>query len=414
MSCWSSVPSRLILLAALLISGTQLLAQAPDSRSGWSATPQEGLRFHGAEGFPELHFGALLAADYVFFDDRNVRDSDPRLDRALLRADGRFNSEFSFHVDVDLNGIDTRGGFDSAWISYQPNAAFRITAGLIEVPLSFEYSIPEEDLPFVGYAFPAFLTGRTDLGLSIEGEGAEGLVSFEVVAVAGEGFDLQGQRLGEPQFSARLMTYPLRSLDNLARGIFFQGAYAYSPDYSGHLDVNTPLRSRVFNVPRLQADAAQHLAFVSGIDAGPVRIFHEFTRSSLIDLETSMGDESLHNQIKSWQANLNIMLTGESYDSRSFRMRDRPVLGGGDYGSVELAVRYSNADIDRRFFDLGIANFAASSQEFRTFSGAINWYLDANFRFTAEVTRTLADDDPAEFGDGGRDTSFVLRAQWRF
>ncbi len=132
-------PSWLVLIAVALVPSSLVLAQAAKGSSGWHASPTEGLRFRGAEGVLDLHFGALLAADYVFYDDRNVRDSDPRLDRALLRADGRLNSELSYRVDVDLRGIDTRGGFDQAWISYQPNAAFRITGGLIEVPLSFEY-----------------------------------------------------------------------------------------------------------------------------------------------------------------------------------------------------------------------------------------------------------------------------------
>ena len=83
-------------------------------------------------------------------------------------------------------------------------------------------------------------------------------------------------------------------------------------------------------------------------------------------------------------------------------------------GAFELALRYSNADIDRDFFLLGFTNYATSSQEFRVLSGALNWYPVRNVRVTFQVDRTIADQQPFAFGNGDRDTSYVIRLQYRF
>ena len=79
-----------------------------------------------------------------------------------------------------------------------------------------------------------------------------------------------------------------------------------------------------------------------------------------------------------------------------------------------MAGRFSNADIDRDFFNLGVANFVQSSQEFRTFAAVLNWYASDHFKASFEVTRTIADQDPAGFGGQGRDTSYVLQLQYWF
>lgn len=55
-----------------------------------------------------------------------------------------------------------------------------------------------------------------------------------------------------------------------------------------------------------------------------------------------------------------------------------------------------------------------SSQEFRSFDAAINWYPVANVKATFQVVRTIADQFPDEFDSHGRDTSFVLQLQYSF
>ena len=74
-------------------------------------------------------------------------------------------------------------------------------------------------------------------------------------------------------------------------------------------------------------------------------------------------------------------------------------------GEVELAVRYANGDLDRRLFELGFADFAVSSQEFRSFTAAVSCRPSSTVRILLEGMRVIADQNPAAFGSSDRDTS---------
>ena len=414
------------------VTPASAVLKAEECFSGFQASITEGVVKEGPQGYPRIHLGGLFALDFVDYDSRNARHSGLRFDRALIVLDGSLGPKQTWRLAGDLKGVDTRYGFDEAWFSYEARRWLRVTTGLMEIPLGVEYSIGETEMPFVGYAFPSFLDGRTDIGIRMDGEIKKGFFSYDLTVTAGEGFDLFGQKRDDPQLSARVVLYPFRT-DNksfkvlrydipMLSGIFLSAACSYTPSFDGHLDVANPLRNKLFNTPRLDADSSRFFHFCLGIDAGPFRIYAEKVQGSLFDLETAGGEEDLEDQITAWEAAFSWMVTGEHYDSRPFRRRERrkdlPARPFGarqkirDFGALEVAVRYSNADMDRDFFHLNLTDYSLSSQEFRAFTGAVNWYPTANIRLTAEVVRTIADQDPAVFDFQGRDTSFVLRFQY--
>lgn len=399
-------------------------------------TPDEGIVFEGPDGLPRLHAGGVFALDVLKYDPRNNRDSGVRIDRAVARLDGSIAEDWRFRLAADLKGTDTRYGLEEAWLYYEPKSWLRATAGLIEIPLGYEYSVQEEDLPFVGYGYPSLLDGVTDLALRLDGEIHPSIFYYDLVAAAGEGFDLFGQKRDSPQLSARIVSYPFSGSDTsvsffhydipLLSGLFAGAAFAYLPDFRGNLDIATPLRNKLFVTPDLRAEEGYFIHYTAGSDMGPFRITYELVEGSLVGLETPQGKKSLRGQIGSWEATASWLLTGEIYDSRPFRIREggarvhpaRPLWGGPAHkrgpGAFELAIRYTNADMDRDFFRFGVTNYVQSSQEFRTFTGALNWYATSSFRVTVEFTRTIADQGPAAFSGRNRDTSFVLRLQYAF
>ncbi|MFN0059361.1 MAG: hypothetical protein ACKVX7_12975 [Planctomycetota bacterium] len=408
----------------------------------WGAArpvPRSGLI--GSDSLPYIPviLAGRIAVDYVGYDSRNVRDSGVRVDviEPQLHV-GSMTEPLELRVIGDVRGLDSRFGFKEAWASYANDTLIRASAGLLRIPLGVEHSFDEATMPFVGYSFPAWLTGRTDWGLRVDGEIGTGIFSYDFTAAAGEGFDLNGERLGHPQLALRLVSYPLRGVapSPPLGGIFLSAARSYAPEFAGQLDIATPLRNKVFLVPRLSGDEAAFWHVGYGVDAGALRFTHEAVYGGIrgLDLPTG-GEANLSNQIGSWAATLSWMVTGEPYDSRPFRQRygrwspathpleveqlprdaaaefpARAATDGG-LGAIELALRYANADIDRRFFNLGITDYTQSAQEFRTMTGAANWYLSRYVRVSAEVVRTIADQFPAAFDSHGRDTSFLLRFQ---
>ncbi len=89
-------------------------------------------------------------------------------------------------------------------------------------------------------------------------------------------------------------------------------------------------------------------------------------------------------------------------------------LQRGDELPIELAFRYSNADIDRDLFDLGVTTYDPSSQETRTLTAALAAYLAPLTRLTLGWVGVIADHELTPFGGTGRDSSFVLRLDQRF
>ena len=457
--------ARILVAGLLLTLAARLAAQSEDLDLSdaeihgefppwnYKLSPWDGFVVQDSDGDPRFHVGGVFVLDYLQLDSRNERDGGLRLDRALLRAEGTF-LDFSWRFVPDLKGIDTRG-LDEAWLAWEPESLsrkVRVSTGLMEIPLGIEHSIPEEDLSFAGYSFPAFLDSRTDWGLRVDGEFEEGLFSYDLAATVGDGFNRLGDRVSGPRMSARAVVYPFRWWDYsvslfdvyefpLLSGLFASIAYSHTESFEGNLEVANPFRNELFIADRLDADQSDFFYFGYGLDLGPFLLFHEIVRGGYRGLETPAGGEdNLDDQVTAWSAALAWMVTGEPYDSRPFRRREsqrHPTLeprsaaaedrfpreplwrrhkdeGETGIGALELAVRYSNSDIDREFFNLGFTDFTTSSQEFRTLSVAVNWYPVSNLRVTTQVVRTIADQFPATFDSHGRDTSFVFRLQYAF
>jgi hypothetical protein len=413
------------------------LAAIPVRAEPWALSARDGLVYESAERGVRLDLDGRFAFDWVEYDDRNVRDSGPRIDRAWLSLAGAHGERLSGRVSFDLDGIDTQGPVWEAWAAFAPLSTLRLSAGLMRIPLGMEELLGEGAQPLPGYpGFLAFLTSRTDWALRLDGEWREGLLDYEVTAALGEGFDLFGQRRAGAQLAGRLTSHPLRAFDwsvelgpytlPLLSGWFVNGAYAWSPDFEGHLDVANPLRNKLFLTSRLDARGRSFFVLGYGVDLGPFRLIHEFTRGGLEDVRVPGGGRrDLDDQITAWQIVVSWRLTGEPYDSRPFRHRDahrptapaRALDGEGDergFGAVELSFRYANGDIDRDFFTLGFTSFNVSSQEFRTATVGLNWDPTPWLRVSGEVVRTIADQFPAVFRSHGRDTSGLVRVQWAF
>ncbi|MEM7260420.1 MAG: hypothetical protein AAF488_00415 [Planctomycetota bacterium] len=390
-------------------------------------------------GVARLRIGGRVGLDGLYYDRRNTRDRRVELGAVDGQLDAEWGPRWSFRVIGDALGRDSRSGVREGWISFTPNRHARFTAGLIRATTGIEHSFRRGDHSFVGYGFQAHLDGRTDLGLMIDGEWQRGGFSYALSGLAGEGFDENGDRRTGAQLVARGVSYPARLFNRdepstgWARwidGLFLNGGIRYGPSFEGHFDVAHPLRNTIFRTTRLEGEELRFQHFGYGFDWGCVRLTHEWTTGGVSELETPGGGTvDLENQITAMTFTAAWMITGEPYDSRPLVQRERPVrtrplrpwsnseeLTDGDpgFGAWELAVRYSNADIDRRFFTTGFTRFDQSSQEFRALTVALNAHLGPELRVTAQFVRLIADQRPSAFDSHGRDSSFLLRVQWTF
>jgi len=405
-----------------------LLAIAPGlSRAdGFSASPTEGLRWTSSDGSASLHAGGIYAGDLVLHDSHNTQGSGLRTDLAKPILEGAYGDAWRMRIAGDLEGTKTAANLYEAFVAWQGLSWLRISAGLLQLPLGFEAGTRPEDLALVGHSFSYFMDYRTDWALRAEGSHVDGLFEWDVAYALGDGFDANGLPQRGATASARAFVRPLRPLggrdasllESIAAGFFLGGGYAYTWDWDGELRIRNPAGSRLFDTDRFDADHSHFYTVTVGFEFGPVRLYYEGTQGGYFNADTPVGERDLDNQTDSWQATLAWRITGQPYDGRIFREREVDPRGqepdplGANVW--EVAVRYANADIDRDFFAFGLTNDTTSSQEFRSFSLAVNWYATRNLRLSFEFVRTQADDDIKTLGFDGDDTAGILRAQYRF
>jgi phosphate-selective porin len=142
------------------------------------------------------------------------------------------------------------------------------------------------------------------------------------------------------------------------------------------------------------------------------------------DVKINGNDKEDFDQLTSWAAYGSWYITGQRVRWDQGRWLP-PVVNAGtedkqqifDFlkflnplGCLELAFRYTNADIDRKLFDLGFTNYSISSQEVRTATLNLNWYPKPGLRISGAWVKTIADDFLDSLGGTNRDSSYVVRA----
>lgn len=373
------------------------------------------IRLHGEEF--NLSFGGRFVLDAVRYSHANDRRSGFEFDDARLIFEGDYRS-FHWLVEPDLIGTDTPRHLYEAWGSLDVDAALRLTAGQFRVALGSEFATGEKHLPLTGYGFSSYLDGRYDVGFRADGNLLDESVWYEATATIGSGFDLEGHRRQNPQYSLRLVGHPFQWVfpdADAFSGLFVGVALAHSPDGDEQIIVATPLESVVFRTRDLDGGATRWRHLELGYSTGPVRIGWEHVVGSYDDVPVGGGREEDMDQLTAWSLFGFWNITGEEQIWKRGRWVSRtPEPEGIFSGRWEIAARHSNADIDRNLFVYALTGYDPSTQEVRTFSLDLNWYPEEWMRLTLGWVKTIADHELSTFGGTNRDSSFLLRVTLGF
>jgi hypothetical protein len=389
------------------------------------------LRWRKLHGFDtewkgwEIHLGALLAGDAVVNFQSTKKDSGLRWETAHPLLLGWYDDRCAFHLEPDILGDDTRNHLYQAWIGANLDPAFHLRAGQIKIALDTEFATRAENFPSVDFGFSPQLDGRYDLGLQADGSFWDEALWYEFAAASGHGFELNGRKRSDPQLSLRVVTYPLRWIRyDILKGLFLGASGAWSSSFNDRIVLRTPLRATVFKTPKLNGDRAEWLRFELGWHWGPFWLAYECVEGQIYGAELPEGGKGDFTQLDSWSIYGSWNITGQSLrynrgrwlpaapDGKAqIHTRTFDFLNLGDLlGRLELALRYSNADMDRQFFIKGLAKYGPSTQEVRTITVNLNWYPRPGLRFAAGVVETIADQDLDVFDDTDADFAGFLRA----
>ncbi len=372
----------------------------------------------------EFHLGGQVAADAVLYIQSTKKDSGLRWETLSPLLLGWYDRKYAFHLEPDLLGDNTRNNLYQAWIGANLNPAFHVRAGQIKVALDTEFATRPENYPSVDFGFSPQLEGRYDLGVQADGSFWHNALWYEISAASGNGFELNGEKRSDPQLSIRGMTYPLRWLPyDIFKGFFLGGSAAWSPGFNDRIVLTTPLDATVFTTPKLNADRADWFRYEIGWHWGPIWLEYEGVEGQIYGVKRPNGKKSDFTQLDSWSIYGSWNITGQPRESNRGRwlpvafdrasqdkLQEFDFLGLRDsLGRLELAFRYSNADMDRELFDSGFAVYGPSTQEIRTITINLNWYPRPGLRFAGGIVETIADDDLIDFDDTDADFAFFVR-----
>lgn len=331
--------------------------------------------------------------------------------RARLGVEGVFNRDINYRLVVDFggSGSETTPKISDAWISYTGFAPFAIQLGAFSPPANLDDGTTPEGSLFIERATPADLSrglggadGRLGLGIRRSGARWMGALTLTGRTVAdAEAFDTQRALVG--RLGGLVATGDDYNVHLGASGTWVLNPVDNGPDATG---ARHAIRFRA--QPELRVDSTRL------IDTGAIDAKHAhavgvefaanwrglFVQAERFDFGIDRVNPALRDpSFTGWYAEGSFILTGESrrYNAASAAFQNPrpfvPVSQGGGFGAWELALRYSETDLDFLAGSEGLATPAGGVRggEQRIWTIGLNWYLNANTRMTFNYLNIAVD-----------------------
>ena len=364
---------------------------------------------------------AVKLRGVLHFDGRRFSDdiTPATADTFLLRRvrptlEGTLNDIYDFRFTPDFAGGRTI--ILDAFIAARLKPWATVTVGKFKVPVGLERLVSASDLRFIERGFPTSLLPNRDLGFSLGGDLAGGVLNYSIgyyngVSDGGSSDsnspnpDAENDTHGD--WAARLFLQPFLNSDNFAlRGLGFGIAGTYV-DSTGNTTTTllpgyrTPGQQTFFSY-RSTAAASGTTPAVNGTFAdgerirvspqafytvGSFRALGEYVEVSqdVTRVTPTSGTRSDTLDVSAWQVQLAWFLTGEEQTFRGYTPNTVFSLDNHTWGGWELVARYHELDIDDDAFAGGadsFANPATSASKASAWGVGVNWYLNQNYKWS--------------------------------
>jgi phosphate-selective porin OprO/OprP len=359
----------------LALSGAVAAFSAPSqavARDGFEAD-EDGLT---AElGDIKFNLGGRLHLDASVFEHGIDDGTEADVRRARLEFSARFGDVVQVRADREFAQAD---GWRNLWIGIKPIKELEIRGGNQVVPFSMEDMQSSNNMALVERSLVNTFAPAFGLGGSVR-------YANDNFTLAGGYFtDALDDEVGQSRvrgdgFSVRGTVAPI-----VKRKTYLHFGAAFE---SRSFDAAEPPRFTVISASSLAPRLARTGALTGATDLtayngefayarGPVQVQAQYVAVQIDRAGLSSLDYS------GWYAQTSWMVTGETHRySRSAGMPSGPRIDKN--GAVELAARYSEADIDDATLDRGRASILTL--------GA-TWYLNRNIRVMANYARTKTTD----------------------
>jgi phosphate-selective porin OprO/OprP len=383
--------------------------------------------------------GPALGSSATNTDAAHARDlKDGTLwRRARIGLDGTAYGDWDYRILLDFggSGVEDAGQLYEAWAQYSGLKPFHFRVGAWPQPIGLEDQMSTNsqlflERPAISDVARALAAGDTRIGAGGFGYGDRWFLSFDVtgrtIGVVNTGAYISSTTVGSSSADVgtgqtfgdqvgmvgRAVYTPLEGKDwRVNLGV--HGSYVDRPgDTAGPgtngLIPDTGFAVRLRDTPELRVDGTQfidtgsipaHDADTLGGEAA-AQWKSLFVEGEYESIHVDRSDGQTSPTFSGWYVEGSWMLTGESrvYNASTAAF-DGPTIAhpfslkGGTWGALELAARYSVADLN---FDPGLAGHAPPADGIRggdqsIWSVGLNWYPNPVFHVMFDVDRVTID-----------------------
>lgn len=339
-----------------------------------------------ADADPQLR--GRIHLDYAKYDaDVTPLNDSIRVRRARLGASGKLDDDWSYQSEIDFaeNGVD----FKDMYLRHNNIVGGRLSIGQLKVPFSLEELTSSNNITFMERASPNLFSLSRRIGVQYYTSGDRhtfAAMGFGQAIGAGDGGD-EGMGIG-----ARFAFAPIKTDANVVH--FGIAATSYEPESSANEAMrfrqrpeSRPDGSRLIDTGNLaNVNRANALGVEAAWVGGPFSVQGEYMTTSVDRDGAPDVDMSGYYVYGSW------FLTGESrrYSGGTF---SGPRINNADRGAWEVALRYSNLDLN---------DAPVLGGEMKNLTLGVNWYPRSNVRFMFNYVNVTSergdvDNDPAIF-----------------
>ncbi len=333
----------------------------------------------------------------IFFDDERVNQTNTFLLRRVRPTlEGTVFKYFDFRLMLDFGGGTTV--VQDAWVNYKYWKAAQLRVGKFKSPLGLERLQADAAGQFIETALSTNLVPNRDIGVDLNGELFNGLLTYDAGIFNGSADNGNGTADADihddKEFVGRIFGLPFKNssydaLNGLGVGIggsFGSNHGSTLPTYrSGGQNTifsYTPASGTVTaKGDRLRIAPQAYYYF------GPFGILSEFILTSQ---EIQKGASTAKIENNGWQAASTYVLTGENAAYTGVVPRNDFDPGQGTLGAFEIAARLSRLRMDPDVFG-DFANPISSVRGAAAWDLGINWYLNRNLKFMTHFEQTLFD-----------------------
>ncbi|HEY3326208.1 MAG TPA: porin [Novimethylophilus sp.] len=404
---------------------------------------KDGLAFEDSTGNWKLQINGRIQADYRTYDPTEWKN-----DTFSIRR-GRFGGTFSFLKDFavrvegeyanDNTGAKGTTALTYGYLDYTHWSGAKIRAGQFKPFFGLERTTSTNFTDFTELSIAtnngSIFTSTYDRGIMVYGDPAPWL-NYNAYVVNGTGQN--NDDVNDSKDIGGRINANFANLADIKNAVIHVGASAST----GNIGFSTSAGNSISQVTEANGATFFSVTALGGhnradrtrwgletaLAYGPVKFQTEYIDANFegkrvgTALLTPNNTTIFDNDIKVWYADLNWLVSGESwsdsYKSGVFgRIRPKHNFGDKDgWGAVELGIRYSKFDASdfKALLPVATASTALTSEADAWTAGA-KWILNPNARIVLNYTHTRFDTPITINGkvDDNED-ALVLRAQYDF